>query len=120
MKIKLISILLVTVLACSDENPNPVDSAVKKACKHCNTTKEQMTWLRDLIETTRKGSTPGNFYVIEHDTKPPVIVHQPHVMICVACFKYDCTGKPMSEEEWAAEYPEFINKMTLIYDAPLD
>lgn len=114
--ISLLSILFLLLLACSEEERNPVDAAITKACRKCALQESEMVWLRDLIESSRQdGSAKGDFYVVQKDSDQTIIIHQPLIMSCMACIQYDCHGNKFAvEDRLIFPYAEF-NTVNRIY-----
>lgn len=98
--ISLLSILFLFLPACSEDESNPVDAAISKACRTCEMKENEMIWLRNLIESAQyDASAKGDFYVVTKDSDETIIIHQPIVMSCLACIQYDCHGVKLAEED---------------------
>lgn len=94
MRLSLHSFLLLTVLFSCNENDGPMTSsgAVDAACAKCHLNAFQMQWLSERIqEAQEKPEKNGNFYLIS-TSEGIVIVHQPAIMSCLGCLRFNCIG----------------------------
>ncbi len=111
-------LLLFSAFACADTEPNlEVESAIARACRACDTHPRDMEWLAELIRAGDANPVAhGNFYAIP-TSEGVVIIHQPWVLSCMACSRYDCQGNTpeLSESVIVNELIQQMNATTLIY-----
>src|SRR5689334_3684068 len=80
------------LFSCGGDEPMTKEGAVRAACAKCRLNTSQMTWLSLKIkEAQEKPEKNGNFYAIS-TSACVVIVHQPVVMSCLGCVRFDCSG----------------------------
>jgi hypothetical protein len=109
------------LLSCSSqglEGPLTADAAVYAACKKCQMSAVQMTWLSLKIkESKEKPEKSGNFWAIS-TSAGVIIAHQPTVMSCLGCVLFDCNGNTpsLSPSVVANEVIPGMNSTNLIYE----
>lgn len=77
-----------------------------------------MSWLAAKIEEAENDVTKsGNFYAIP-TSEGVVIVHQPMIMSCMGCARFDCQGNTptLSQQVVQNELIPGMNSSNLIYD----
>ncbi|HEY9049370.1 MAG TPA: hypothetical protein VIN08_25890 [Ohtaekwangia sp.] len=111
--------LLLSLLACSSDDLSLKESgAIQKACERCQKNANDMKWLKEKIQDSQRSDYwKGNFYIVSTN-EGEVIVHQPMVMSCFGCLRFDCNGNTAVLSDAAIEtVMHNINDGNLLYKA---
>jgi hypothetical protein len=117
MKPALLFAVLFVLFSCTDHVILTETSAIDAACARCGKSQEEMLWLSAKIGQAKNDPMMnGNFYAVS-TSEGVVIVHQPVIMSCMGCGRFDCNGdaSTVSPQVVVNELVPGMNSSNLIY-----
>lgn len=117
------SLCFITLISCvsHDFNNNSPGVVLSVARMLCNTSSEDMQWLKTLVQKSETDySLRGSIYAVPFDGRI-IFVHQPFIMSCYACVLYDCQGNKIDVATIDREkLRKGMKPANLIYNPPLE